>query len=140
MADALHLELATPERELVREEVTEVQIPGESGYLGILPGHAALLGQLGPGFLWYVSGGRRRYLSVTGGFLEVKDDHVRVLADAAERAEEIDVERARRAFERAQAQLANPSLGVDPAVALEAMARAQVRLATAEQKAAAEQK
>jgi len=134
MADVLHLEVATPERPLAREEVSEVQIPGQDGYLGILPGHAALIGQLGTGYLWYVSGGRRRYLSVAGGFLEVKDDHVRVLADAAERAEEIDVERARRAFQRAQEQLTNAALGVDPAIALDAMARAEARLATADQK------
>jgi len=134
MADVLHLEVATPERALAREEVSEVQIPAQDGYLGILPGHAALIGQLGTGYLWYVSGGRRRYLSVAGGFLEVKDDHVRVLADAAERAEEIDVERARRALQRAQEQLTTAALGVDPAMALEAMARAQSRLATAEQK------
>jgi F-type H+-transporting ATPase subunit epsilon len=133
MPDTLELEVATPEREIVREQVAEVQIPGKSGYLGILPGHAALLGQLGTGFLSYVAGGRRRYLSISGGFLEVKGDHVRVLADVAERAEEIDVERARRALERAQQNLANPALGVDPAVALSAMARAQARLAAAEQ-------
>ena len=134
MADVLHLEVATPERPLAREEVSEVQIPGQDGYLGILPGHAALIGQLGTGYLWYVSGGRRRYLSVAGGFLEVKDNHVRVLADAAERAEEIDVERARRALQRAQEQLTNAALGVDPAIALDAMARAEARLATADQK------
>jgi F-type H+-transporting ATPase subunit epsilon len=134
MADVLHLVIATPERELVREDVTDVQIPGKTGYLGILPGHAALLGQLGTGFLSFTSGGRHRYLSVSGGFLEVKDDAVRVLADVGERAEEIDVERARRALERAQQQLMNPALGVDPAVALESIARAQARLATSEQR------
>src|ERR1044071_5413938 len=128
MADVLHLEVATPERELVREDVDEVQIPGKTGYLGILPGHAALLGQLGTGFLSYSAGGRRRYLSIAGGFLEVKDNAVRVLADVAERAEEIDVERARRALQRAQEQLTNPALGVDPAVALDAMWRAQARI------------
>jgi F-type H+-transporting ATPase subunit epsilon len=134
MADVLHLEVATPERLLVRDDVSEVQVPGWGGYLGILPGHAALISKLGTGFLWYMTGGRRRYLSVAGGFLEVKDDHVRVLADAAERAEEIDVQRARRALQRAQEQLTNPALGVDPAAALEAMERAAARLSTAEQK------
>jgi F-type H+-transporting ATPase subunit epsilon len=133
MADVLHLEVATPERELVREDVDEVQIPGKTGYLGILPGHAALLGQLGTGFLSYSAGGRRRYLSIAGGFLEVKDNAVRVLADVAERAEEIDVERARRALQRAQEQVTNPALGVDPAVALDAMWRAQARIEAAAQ-------
>jgi F-type H+-transporting ATPase subunit epsilon len=134
MADVLQLEVATPERQLVREEVTEVQLPGKGGYLGILPGHAALLGQLGTGFASYVAGGRKRYLSLAGGFLEVKDDHVRVLADVAERAEEIDVERAKRALQRAQEQMVNPALGVDPAAALEAAARAMARLTATEQK------
>ena len=92
MADTLELEVATPERELVREQVSEVQVPGKNGYMGILPGHAPLLGLLGIGTLTYVSvsDGKKRYLSIHGGFVEVLDDHVRVLADCAERAEEID--------------------------------------------------
>ena len=134
MPDAMELEVATPERPLVRESVSEVQIPGKNGYLGILPGHAPLLGQLGTGFLSYVAGGKRRYLSVCGGFLEVLPDHVRVLANIAECAEEIDVQRARRDLQRAQEQVFNPSLGVDPAVALEAMAKAQARIDAAGQK------
>jgi F-type H+-transporting ATPase subunit epsilon len=80
MADLLELEIATPERQLVREQVADVQIPGNDGYLGILPGHAALLGQLGAGALSYaIGGGQRRYLAIDGGFLEVLEDHVRVL-------------------------------------------------------------
>jgi len=134
MPDDLELEVVTPERPLVREHVSEVQIPGKSGYLGILPGHAPLVGQLGTGFLCYVAGNKRRYLSVHGGFLEVLPDHVRVLANVAERAEEIDVERARRDLQKAQEQVFNPSLGVDPAVALEAMAKAQARIDAANQK------
>jgi F-type H+-transporting ATPase subunit epsilon len=84
---ALDLQVVTPERELVHEQVNEVQIPGKDGYLGILPGHAALLGELGEGVLSYRVDGHHRQLSVHGGFLEVLDDHVRVLADAAERVE-----------------------------------------------------
>ena len=118
MADSLELEIATPERQLVREQVTEVQIPGKEGYMGILPGHAPLLSLLGIGTLSYVVGGQRRYLSVHGGFLEVLEDHVRVLADLAERAEEIDVERARKALQRSQEESMNPALGVEPAAAL----------------------
>jgi|SRR6476646_4850937 F-type H+-transporting ATPase subunit epsilon len=128
MAELLELEIATPERQLVREEVTEVQLPGKDGYLGILPGHAALLSILGTGFLNYVAGGKRRYLSVQGGFVEVLPDHVRVLANVAERAEEIDVERAKKDLAKAQEEVINPALGVDPAVALEAMAWAQARI------------
>src|SRR5215472_11908570 len=108
MAETIELEIATPERLLVREDVGEVQIPGKDGYLGILPGHAPLLGLLGTGFLTYTTGSRKRYLAVNGGFLEVLPDHVRVLADTAEKAEEIDVERAKAAARRAQDQLLNP--------------------------------
>jgi F-type H+-transporting ATPase subunit epsilon len=134
MADSLELEIATPERQLVREQATEVQIPGKEGYMGILPGHAPLLGLLGIGTLSYEVGGQRRYLSVHGGFLEVLEDHVRVLADVAERAEEIDIERARKALQRSQEESMNPALGVDPAEALAAVLRAEARLAAAEQK------
>ena len=132
MADVFELEIATPERPLVREEVTEAQIPGKDGYLGILPGHAPLLAILGIGALSYVAGGRKRSLSVHGGFLEVLPDHVRVLADLGERAEEIDVERAKRALQHSQSEAINPALGVDPAAALAAMQRAQARLVAAE--------
>jgi F-type H+-transporting ATPase subunit epsilon len=128
MAEQLELEVATPERQMVREEVTEVQLPGKNGYLGILPGHAALLSILGTGFLSYVAGGKRRYLSVQGGFVEVLPDHVRVLANVAEKAEEIDVERAKKDLAKAQEEVINPALGVDPAMALDAMAWAQARI------------
>src|SRR3954447_4274071 len=134
MADTLELEVATPERELVREQVSDVQVPGKNGYMGILPGHAPLLGLLGIGTLTYSVDGKKRHLSVHKGFLEVLDDHVRVLADVAERAEEVDLERARRALQKAQEAGINPALGVDPAAALAAMARAQARLETAAQK------
>jgi len=134
MAETLELEVATPERELVREAVSEVQLPGKNGYLGILPGHAPLLGLLGTGTLTYVTGGSKRYLSVHQGFVEILEDHVRVLADCAERAEEIVIERARRALERSQQEAINPALGVEPAAALAAVMRAEARLATAEKK------
>jgi len=136
MADTLSLEVATPERALVREQVSDVQVPGKEGYMGILPGHAPLLGLLGIGTLTYVSvaDGKKQYLSIHEGFVEVLEDHVRVLADAAERAEEIDLQRARAALERAQQEGLNPALGVDPGAALLAMARAQARIATAELK------
>jgi len=134
MAETFEIEIATPERQIVCEQVSEAQIPGENGFLGILPGHAPLLSMLGIGVLSYVIGGRKRFLSVHGGFLEVLPDHVRVLADIAEKAEEINIERARRALQRAQVESVNPALGVDPAAALGAMLRAQARLAAAEQK------
>src|SRR3954452_11788482 len=128
MPDLIELEIATPERQLVREDVSEVQLPGKNGYMGILPGHAALLGQLGTGSLSYTTAGRKRTLSVQGGFVEVLPDHVRVLANIAERAEEIDVDKAKADLTRANDQVFNASLGVDPAVALDAMAWAQARV------------
>ncbi len=134
MPESIELEVATPERMLVHEQVSEVQVPGKDGYLGILPGHAPLLGQLGTGFLSYQAGSRRRYLSVHGGFLEVLPDHVRVLADAAERAEEIDLERAREELRRAQEDIGSPSIGIDPAKALAALLHAQARVDAAEKR------
>jgi F-type H+-transporting ATPase subunit epsilon len=128
----LDLEVATPERELVHQEVSYVEIPARQGYLGVLPGHAPLLGLLGSGTLTYIVGGTKRYLAVHSGFLEILDDHVRVLANIAEAKEEIDVERARRALGRAREASVNPALGVDPAAALEGMMRAEARIATAE--------
>ena len=132
MANQIDLEIATPERLLVKEQVNEIQIPAKNGYLGILPGHAALLSQLGTGFLSYTAGNRKRYLSLHGGFVEVLPNQVRVLANIAERAEEIDMERARKDLQSAHEQVMNPALGVDPAVALESMASAQARLDAAE--------
>ena len=134
MADALELEVATPERELVREHVSEVELPGKNGYMGILPGHAPLLGELGIGHLSYVAGRKRWFLAVHRGFLEVRDDHVRVLADAAERAEEIDVERARAALRRVREAVINPPAGAEPSAALAALERAQARIEVSEHK------
>ena len=134
MADGLELEVATPERELVRERVSEVELRGKSGYMGILPGHAPLLGELGIGHLTYVSGRRRWMLAVHNGFVEVLDDHVRVLADAAERAEEIDVERARAALRRAREAVINPPPGTDNQSVLAELERAQARIEVAEHK------
>ena len=135
MADLLELEIATPHRQLVHEQVSDVQVPGKDGYLGILPGHAALLGQLGAGVLSYAAGsGPRRYLAIDGGYLEVLEDHVRVLADSAERAEDINVDRARSDLARAQQQLASTDPDADPAVALAAVNHAQARIDAAERR------
>ena len=134
MADTFELEVTTPERLLMREQVSEAQIPAKNGYIGVLPGHAPLLSELGTGYMKYSVGHRRRYLALHGGFVEVLPDRVRVLANIGERAEEIDVERARKARERAQSEMINPALGVDPAVALEAIQRAEARLEAAAHK------
>ena len=129
MAETLELEIATPERELVREQVSDVQVPGKDGFLGILPGHAALLGQLGAGALCYTIGGRSRYLAIDGGFLEVLDDHVRVLADSAVKAEDIDLTKAKAELQRATDQLGTAT---DPDAALAAVNHAQARVNAAE--------
>lgn len=84
MADTFQLEVATPERLFVNEQVSEAELPGKEGYMGILPGHAPLLSILGEGVLTYKSGGGERKLKINGGFVEVFEDHVRVLADRAE--------------------------------------------------------
>ena len=132
MADTFEIEIATPERQLVHERALSAQIPGKEGYLGILPGHAALLGQLGIGVLSFKAEGGRQYtLAVHGGYVEVLDNHVRVLADIAESATDIDVPRAQRAHERSQRELINPSEGSDPASALASVLRAEARIAAA---------
>ena len=83
MAEMLSLEIVTPERLLVREEVTAVQVPAANGYLGILPGHAALPSELAEGTLSVTLGGQTQSFQITGGFVEVRNNHVRVLADKA---------------------------------------------------------
>ena len=134
MAEALDLEVVTPERLLVKEQVAEVQVPAKGGYLGVLPGHAPLLSELGTGFLSYTIGGKKRFLSIQGGFVEVLPDQVRILANTAEKAEEIDIERARQDLRRAEQEVVNPAVGVDPAVSLDALEWAQARVSAAEPK------
>ncbi len=131
MADTFELEICTPDKMLVREQVSDAQIPAANGYLGLLPGHAALLSELGTGEMAYTAEGRVRHLVIHGGFLEVLRDHARVLTDAAERADEIDEARARVSLQRAQERLEKPVEGMDVARALNAMKRAEARLKAA---------
>ncbi|MBI4875897.1 MAG: F0F1 ATP synthase subunit epsilon [Acidobacteria bacterium] len=131
MAEAFLLEVATPDRLLIREEVSEIQVPAANGYLGLLPGHSPLLSELGTGELSYAIGGHRHSVSLDGGWVEVLPDHVRVLANTAERASEIDAKRAADALQRAAERLSHPELGIDIARALNALHRAQARLDTA---------
>jgi len=126
-------ELATPTRMLVTAEVDEVVAPGVEGYFGVLPGHAAFLTTLAPGEVTYRSGQTEHRVAVTGGFAEVRADRVIILAENAERPEEIDRERAERARQRAEMRLQgrNPDGSqeeVDFARALTALARALTRL------------
>jgi len=132
VADRLTLEIATPTRLAVAETVDEIVIPGSQGYFGVLPGHAAFLTTLGVGELMYRMGRDEHYLAVAGGFAEVRNDKVIVLADTAERPEEIDRTRAERARERAERRLAGRvEEEVDYERALAALARALARLLTA---------
>jgi F-type H+-transporting ATPase subunit epsilon len=132
MADRLRLEVATPTRLVVSGEVDEVVVPGSEGSFGVLPGHAPLLSLVGTGEVMYRSGRDEHYLAVSGGFAEVGPTHVTILAESAERPEEIDVARARVAGERAEQRLraaATEETDVDRALA--SFARARARLLTA---------
>jgi F-type H+-transporting ATPase subunit epsilon len=84
MADSFQIDIATPEKLLLQQTAQSAQIPGKDGYMGILPGHAALLSELGEGLLSVTSEGQTRNFTVTGGYVEIRDNHVRVLADSAE--------------------------------------------------------
>ena len=105
MADQLQLEVVTPERRVLAEAVNSVTVPGRNGDMQILPGHAALVSELQTGVLAYNQGGTPQQLHVSGGFIEVNNDRVSVLAEIAERPEEIDAARARLAREHTEKQL-----------------------------------
>jgi F-type H+-transporting ATPase subunit epsilon len=111
LPEAIELQVVTPERHVLAENVESVQLPGKEGELGILPGHAPLITELGVGVLSYRKGGAARFLSVVEGYAEVLPDRVIVLAEVAERAEEIDVSRAQQARDRAQAALGKAPAG-----------------------------
>ena len=132
LPEAIELQVVTPERHVLSENVQSLEMPAKDGYLGVLPGHAPLITLLGVGTLTYHKGGETRYLTVMNGFAEVLPDRVIVLAELSERAEEIDVARSRAALERAQAEAAKP--GTQEAESKEAEAgveRATARLQTA---------
>jgi F-type H+-transporting ATPase subunit epsilon len=129
MADVFDLEIATPERLLAREQAVRAQIPAKDGYIGVLPDHAPLLSELGIGALTYTTPSNQLFsMAIVGGFLEIKDNVVRVLSDVAEKGHEIDVSRAEQALKRAQDAMVNPALGIDIASALIAARRAQARI------------
>jgi F-type H+-transporting ATPase subunit epsilon len=133
VADRLVLEIATPTRLLVAETVDEVVAPGVEGYFGVLPGHAPFLTTLGIGELTYRIGREEHHLAIAEGFAEVRNDKVIVLADAAERPEDIDRARAERSRERAERRLVGRSDEgeIDYTRALQALARALTRLLVA---------
>jgi F-type H+-transporting ATPase subunit epsilon len=131
MAGSFKLEVATPERLVLSADVMEAQIPGQHGYLGVLPQHAPLISALAPGELTYRHNGNIERLAVSLGYVEVLPDRVSVLAETAEKAEEIDVERATRSRQRAQDRLAKPHADTDIRRATVALQRALARLRVA---------
>ena len=130
--NTLHVEVVTAERELYNGEANLVSAPGSEGRLGILPRHAALLTTLAPGDLRIELNGAEEPLFVSGGFLEVSDNNVTVLADTAEHAEEIDQARAEEARRRAQERLAQTQSNVERAELQGALERAMARIRVAD--------
>jgi F-type H+-transporting ATPase subunit epsilon len=110
---SIELQIVTPDRGLVREHVDEVEIPGSQGYFGVLPGHTPMLAELAVGELWYRQGQEKTYLAIAYGFAEVLPDRVTVLAQIAEKADEIDPARAEEAKKRAEARLREAARDVD---------------------------
>jgi F-type H+-transporting ATPase subunit epsilon len=127
----LQLDIVTPDRALVHEQVDEVVVPGSEGYLGILPGHAPLLAALKVGELWYRVGTEKHYLAIAFGFVEVLPDRVTLLARMAERAQDIDITRAEDAKKRAEERLARPMADMDFERARIALMKSLIRLQVA---------
>src|SRR5436190_10694594 len=130
MAIPSHLtfQLASADRSLVNETVDEVEIPGADGYFGVLPGHTPLLAVLGAGELWYRQGQEKHYLALAFGFAEVLPERVTILAQIAEKAEEIDLARAEAAKKRAEERLSRVALEMDAERARIALLKSLIRL------------
>jgi F-type H+-transporting ATPase subunit epsilon len=129
MADTFEIEIATPERLLWRDQAVRAQIPTKDGYIGVLPDHAPLLSILGAGVLTYTTQDNQHHImAIRGGFLEILDNHVRVLPDKAEKASEIDVAKAEQELKDAEAAMINPEVGIDIAGALIAVDHARARI------------
>ena len=127
----LKLQIVSADRSLVNEQVDEVEIPGINGYLGVLPGHTPLLAVLGLGDLWYRQGQEKHHLAIAFGFAEVQADAVTILAQVAEKAEEIDVARAEAAKKRAEERMVKPTVDMDFERARVALLKALIRLQVA---------
>jgi F-type H+-transporting ATPase subunit epsilon len=132
--EKLKLEVVTPAHVVVKADVDAVVAPGTQGEFGVLPGHVLFLSALIPGELRFTSGTQKEFLALSGGFAEVSNDRVSILVDAAERASEIDVERAKRAAERAKERMAKDRAreDIDFKRAEAALQRALVRLKVAQ--------
>jgi len=134
MADTFQLEIVTPEKMVVRDVAEEMQIPGKGGYLGILPGHASLITELAVGEITYRNASITHHLSVAWGFAEVLPNKVTILAETAERAEEVDVNRAQAAKKRAETTLGKCATEEDFKRTAGDLKRAETRLDVAEKK------
>lgn len=130
--DVMLLEIVTPAGGIFSEQVSYVQVPAALGLMGILPGHAALMTSLDVGPVKYVQDDKEYYLAVSGGFLEVKQNHITLLANEAQKSEDIDLQRAQVAAERARQRLAANDDNVDMARARRALARANNRIKVVE--------
>ena len=128
---SIALEVVTPDRSMVKERVDEVMLPGSEGYFGVLPGHAPLAASLHVGEMWYRTGQQKHYLAIAFGFAEVLPDRVTVLAQIAERAEDIDVTRAESAKQRAEQRVGRPQADMDFERARIALLKALTRLQVA---------
>ena len=127
----LDLQIVTPDRLIVREQVDEVQIPGSEGYFGVLPGHTPMLASLAVGEMWYRKGQEKTYLSIAFGFAEVLPDRVTILARIAERAADIDPARAEESRRRAEERISQPKTEIDYDRARVALMKAMTRLQVA---------
>ena len=127
----LHLQIVSADKSLVNETVDEVEIPGADGYFGVLPGHTPLLALLGTGDMWYRRGSETHHLVISSGFAEVQPDAVTILAQIAEKPEEIDIARAEAAKRRAEERLARPGLDMDAERARLALLKSLIRLQVA---------
>ena len=128
---SFQLQIVSPERSLVSEQVDEVEIPGTEGYFGVLPGHTPLLAALGVGVLRYRQGRDMHYLSIAFGFAEVQPDLVTFLAQTSEKADDIDLARAEAAKARAEQRFARPTIDMDFERARIALLKSLVRLQVA---------
>jgi F-type H+-transporting ATPase subunit epsilon len=127
----IQLQIVSVDRSLVNETVDEVEIPGDDGYFGVLPGHTPLLAVLQVGELWYRQGQEKHYLAIAFGFAEVLPDRVTILAQIAEKAEEIDPARAEAAKKRAEERVASQTIDMDAERARISLMKALIRLQVA---------
>ena len=127
----LQLQIVSADRSLVNETVDEVEIPAADGYFGVLPGHTPLLAVLGAGELWYRQGQEKHYLAIAFGFAEVQAERVTILAQIAEKAEEIDLSRAEAARKRAEERLAHAAVDMDAERARIALLKSLIRVQVA---------